>query len=242
MQAERLDAGRAQLGQRLRDLLGIDAEGLGAAAHAHAGRLQFEIGIHAQHHARGDAERLGLLRDAGDLAAGLGIDAHAGGDRPAQFGRALAGTGKADVAWIETGVQRGRQFAARGDVEAVGQSRHVLHHCRHRIGLDRVVQLELRRQGAAHGGHARRDQGAVIRIEGRAADPLGQARQGDAAYQQFAAGDGKLLLRCVDGFVHAEVGLSKRSRKAARNSLRSILPFGLRGKGSARSAMWAGTM
>ena len=60
----------------------------------------------------------------------------------------LAGTGKAHMAGAHRRVQRRPHLQRRRDIEGVDQSREVLHHRRHRIGLDRVAQVDLLRQAS----------------------------------------------------------------------------------------------
>ena len=81
------------------------------------------------------------IRQGADLAQRLHVDQNAGRHRARQFIDALPRPRKADALRIRAGVERDGQFAARGDVESIGQAGHVADERRHRIGLDRVVNL-----------------------------------------------------------------------------------------------------
>ena len=138
------------------------------------------------------------------------MHAHAGRHRLGQFGLALAGAGEADAGRVHAGVEGDLHFAAGGHVQAVHQSGQVLDQGRHRVGLDRVVQFQPGRQRGAQLLHAPGHQGAVIGIERRAADPLGEPGEGDAAHLQAVVGDGKQGLGRVDGLAAHGAGLSNR--------------------------------
>ena len=87
--------------------------------------------------------------EAVQLAPRFGLDQHAGGQRLQELGVGLAGTGKTDTVGRHAGIQRLGQLARRGHVEAVDHGREESHQRRHRIGLDRIVQIEARRQVGA---------------------------------------------------------------------------------------------
>ena len=201
-----------------------------------------------------------------DLAHRLDVDQHAGGDRLAQLLGALARPGEADLGRIGAGVERHLQLAGRSHVDAVDLARHEGHQRRHRVGLHRVVQLDGRRQRLPQLGRAGGEQRAVVGVERRAADALGEARQRQAADLQLAAGDRKALHRRMHGqhpaqrfgkvhqsapAVAAAAGAALGAgppggcpacRRAATIALRSILPFGLRGSGPCIISIAAGTM
>jgi hypothetical protein len=109
------------------DLLRVDAELLGATAHLHSRTLQLEVGIHAHR----DACRYACLLTIGASSRTSRNDSilisHAGGDcLPQLFGALFARPCEAHDPRIGTCVERDLQFAARRDVDAVDQSRHVL--------------------------------------------------------------------------------------------------------------------
>ncbi len=255
MEALELEAGRGDGVQHGGHELDVDAELLGAAAHLHAGPLQLEVRVHAHGHARDDAQLRADVLQQVDLAHGLEIEQHPRRDGLAQFRFALAGAREADLARIGPGVQRHLQLTSGGDVDAVDQLRHQTHHRRHRIGLHRVVQANAGGQRRAKLVDTPAQQGSVIREERRLADALGQRRQRLAADEQLAAGAGELRHRGVARRGGRDLlGIHQRLRHVGSaalpawathsvdNSLRSILPFGLRGSGPTRTAMPAGTM
>ena len=82
---------------------------------------------------------------------------------------------------VDARIQRDGQFAGRGHVESVHQRRHVSHESGHRIRLDGVVDLNLRRQDLAQQRHSRLQGGAVIGVERRRSDARGESAQGQAA-------------------------------------------------------------
>jgi len=100
---------------------------------------------------------------------------------------ALARAGKADLGRVGTGIQGHLQLAGRGHVNAVDQGRHQPDHGRHRVGLHRVMQLHLGRQGRAQLRNPGTQQATVVGIKRRLADALGQQRQLLPADDQFAA-------------------------------------------------------
>ena len=118
----------------------------------------------------------------------------------------LPGPAKLICAGGHAGVERHLQLAAGGDVDAVDQAGHVLHQRRHRVGLHRVVQLDLAAGRCARSwAHALRQQRAVVGVERRAADALRQAGQRHAADLQAVVDDGELRFMgacCGRGCVH----------------------------------------
>ncbi len=201
MQAKEVEIELGDAPQQLRRLFRIDAELPRAAAHFHAGRLQFKIRVHPQHHSRPQPQGVADPVRAVGFAHRLQVQHGAGGDNLAQFGIGFSRSRKADLARCHAGVQRRLQFSAGSHVQAIDQAGHVLHQRRHRVGLERVMQAQAGGQRRAQIAHARRQQGAVIGKEGGAADAFGQARQGDAADVQAAVARRKAGLRSVPGFV-----------------------------------------
>ena len=149
----------------------------------------------------------------------------------AQFVVVLARAREADFTRIGPSVESDLQFASRGDVDAVDTGGHVGDQCRHRIGLHRIVQLDLGGQGGAQLGYAAIKSGAVVGIERRLAHAGSKARDGLAADQEFSVGMRKLVHRRVR---RRGTGSSGHGQAAGVNSvlrvLRSILPFWLRGR------------
>ena len=170
-----------------RHLLDVDAELLRPAAHLHARALEFEIGIDAHRHPRRQAERLRDRAQQGHLAHRLDVDEHPRCHRLAQLDLALAGAGEADLGRVGAGVQRDLELARRGHVDPVHQPRHAADERRHGVGLHGVVQLDGWRQRGAQRADAVDEGGPVVGIERRAADPLDELRQRDAAEHELAA-------------------------------------------------------
>jgi hypothetical protein len=97
---------------------------------------------------------LAEARQRADLA--LGLEVAAPRRRPSRSDSRLSllpGPAKL-MRPAPSGVERDPLLAAGGDVDAVDQARHVLHHGRHRVGLHRVMQFHSRRQVRAQHGHA----------------------------------------------------------------------------------------
>ena len=159
--------------EHLRHALGIDAELLRSAAHLHARGLQLEIGIDAHGDARPHAAARARARRAAHLALGLDVDRRCRRRRRARAPhRVLPGPGEADRRPVQCRLASATsQLADGGDVEAVDQAAHVSHDRRHRIRLDRVVQMR-RRRAAPRAAPAtlRVMTRAVVGIERRAAD------------------------------------------------------------------------
>ena len=192
------EAQPADLREQRRYLFGVDTERLRSATHLHARTLQFEIWIDTHGHPRRPAES---RRDPGErarLAEGFDIQQHAGGNRLDEFLVALAGPGEADPGGRTAGVERGPQLARRCDVESVDQSGHVPDQRRHRIGLHRVVQLDVRRQRLPQFGDAGGQQCAVVGIERGLPDAGREPRERHAANDEFAVLDRELAHRGVD--------------------------------------------
>ena len=188
--------------ERQRHLLGIDAELLRSAAHLHARGLELEIGVHPDRDARGTALAPRKLGKQSDLAERFDVDEDAGSDGLRELDLGLAGSGEADVLRIRPRVECDAQLATRRNVETVDAAGHVGHQCRHRVGLDRVMHVDRRRDRIAQLGHARVERTAVIGIEGRAADACGETGQRHAANHQFPVFDGELRHRGVRLHAH----------------------------------------
>ena len=127
---------------------------------------------------------------------------HPRGNGLAQLGLAFARPGKTDGPDIRAGVERQLEFAGRGHIHAIDQRAHKAHQRRHGIGLDGVVQVHALRQHLAHCMDARSDQGTVVSVERRLADPLSQHGKRQTADLQFIAGCVEsihILLSSVDG-------------------------------------------
>ncbi len=119
--------------------LGIDPEGLGAAAHPHPRSAQIEIGVHPHREPGLHAQPLADRQRAGTLAFGFEVERDACGNRGFQIAVALAGPGKADLRRVHARCGSQRQLARRGDVDAIDQGRHQREHRRKRVGLHRVM-------------------------------------------------------------------------------------------------------
>ena len=117
------------------------------------------------------------------------------------------------------------------------------------------MQADALGQCRAKLGDALAQQAAVVGEERRLPDAFGQGRQRLAADQQLAPGGGELRhWRVARRAGRGLLGIHRRLRHVGSaalrawadhsvdNSLRSILPFGLRGSGPTRTAMPAGTM
>ena len=227
--------------------LGVDAELLRSAAHFHAGRFELEVGIDAHRHARLERQAPADDGDAFHLRFRFHVQHHAGGDRAAQVNVAFSRTGEADQVRRHGRVERHPLLAAGSDVDAVDQGGHVLDHGRHRIGLHGVVQMDFRRQVAAQQFDPLGQLGAVVGVEGRASDSFGQAGERHAADLQAIALDLELRQRRVlrTGGAHELVSFAVSINSCSictLNSLRSILPFGLRGRLSGEMITRAGSM
>ena len=155
-----------------------------------------------------------------------------GGDRLGELGRGLARAGEADVIGWHRRVERDQHLGRGGDVEGVDQPAEVLDHRGHRVGLDRVAEVDPGGQRRAQQLDALGQQPAVVGEERRPADPLGEPVQRDPA--DAVAVDAALTAAVGDrGLAHA--ASSWRSR------LRSNLLFGERGS-SERTTTSLGTM
>ena len=129
---------REQRGHGLR----IDAELLRPAGHLHSGRLELEVGIHAD---RDPAVACPLrTREFGEpphLERRLHVDDDAGGDGLLELGDGLARSGEADLGARHGRAERDVELRRGGDVEPVDQPGEMLDDAGQRIRLDRVVQL-----------------------------------------------------------------------------------------------------
>ena len=192
-------SGSTDFSQQFGNLLGVDAELLGSAAHLHARTFQLEIGIDAGRNARLAARAaIRALLDVSqlsDFAKGFDIDQYAGCNCLSQLLATFSGAGKADVSWICTAVEGNLQFAARGHINAVDQRCHVAHQRRHRVGLHRIVQLNRRRQRGAQLRYTIGKQFPVIGIKRCLPDALCEAGERDSADDKFAITDGELSHR-----------------------------------------------
>ncbi len=119
----------------------------------------------------------------------------------------------------------------------------MLHHGRHRVGLHRIVQLDFRRQAAPQPRHALSQAGTVVGIERRLADAFGQTAQRHAADLQAVVDDGEPAQRGMlrAGRIHDEDSLNTCASCVLSN-LRSILPFGLRGRLSGDMMIFCGSI
>jgi hypothetical protein len=122
VEADEFDAGREHALDQRGDALRIDAKGLGAPAHAHAGTLDFEIGVNPDRHARRKAKAVADRDRAFRLAFGFTVDRDQSPDRFLELPIALSRTGEAHHPGIEPRLHSDAQFPARGQV-------HALDHC-----------------------------------------------------------------------------------------------------------------
>ena len=167
--------------QHLGHALGVHAELLRSAAHFHSRALQLEIGIDPHRHAWARADGRGQFGQALHFAFRLEVDQDAGARCLRQLHVGLPGSRKTDLRRGHAGSQRDVELARGSDIEAVHQSGEMLHHGRHRIGLDRVVQLDRSRQVGAQQLDAVRNQLPVVGIKGRPAHALREHGERDAA-------------------------------------------------------------
>src|SRR6185503_12372940 len=229
--------------QHRRDALGVDAERLGPAAHLHPGALELEVRIDAYVDARPGAASGGDGGEALHLALGLEVDDDAGGERRLEVGVGLAGTREADAVRPGAGRERGLELAGGGDVEPVDELRDMGYDVQLRVGLHRVVDVDLAREMSAQELDALADEPVVVGVERRAADAARKLGQRDPANDEAIVDHRELVHRRVDrtrGLAHAAA--SNRPANSCASSLRSILPFGLRGRLPLRSTIRAGTM
>ena len=166
--------------------------------------------------------------DPGELLLGLQLHGDAGGDSLAQLRELLAGPGETDPRGRRRGVQRVAQLRPRCHVETVDLAAQVLQQRRHRVGLDGVVEPDVRRQRRAQ-LVARARSTPVVGEERRAADPLGQPLDGDAAQRELA-----VALRAGRD-ADAHVGALMRSRPAL-SAQQHAVELAVRRCGAARRA------
>ena len=193
-----------QVPQHLRDPFRVDAELGRPAAHFHARRLEFEIGIDAQGHPRAQAVLAAQARQGVQLVLRLHIDHDAGRGRGRQFPRRLAGPREADGAGLDTGVQRHPHLPQGGHVQTVHLGGDELDHRRHGVGLDRIMQMYVRGQGSAEGFDPPAYGLAFVGVERCAPHPLCQLRHRQAADVQaivYYREVGKCGM-CFGSFVH----------------------------------------
>ena len=182
-----LQAEPRDLGHCMGDLFGVDAELLGAPTHLHAGRLELEVRVDANRHPRCSNKTLPDRGQQAELTKRLDVDQDACGHGLRQLGFRLSGTGEADFARVHAGVECHPQLDARSHVQPIDETRHVADDGRHRVGLDRVMQADLRGQYGAESFDAGRQELAVVGVKRRAADTRRQQRQRQAADAQLFA-------------------------------------------------------
>jgi hypothetical protein len=170
VEAKELERQGVEFGEHRRHEFGIDAELLRAAAHLHAAGLELEVRVDADRDLRPQSEPRGDARQPAHLALGLEVHDDAGPCRCLELGVGLAGPGEADLVARDVRGERDLELAARGDVEAVHLPGHVRDDGRHGIGLDGVVQLEVRGQRGPQLLHPAVHHRAVIDIKRRVAD------------------------------------------------------------------------
>ena len=211
--------------------LGIHAELLRAAAHAHPRPLDLEIGVHAQSNTRTHAQSFADDRDTGSLARGFKFNHHATGHGARQFGVCLAGPREADLRGRHDSVENDVHFEGGCDIETINQGRQMLNDRGHGVRLRRVAQVDIARQLRAQLPDARGQQGSVVgEIRRRAAarcEPLDIM----APEHQVPVLDSE---GCDCGMRHWHVSCS-------RNNARSNFPFGETGMTSI-SMIREGTM
>ena len=155
----------------------VDAELLGSAAHLHSSRLQLEVGVDAHCNAGLSAKARADVGQELDLAFGLHVDQNAGRDSLRQLRLGFRGSGEADVARVDAGIQRDKQLGAGSDIQAIHQTRHEVDDGRHRVRLHGVVQADGPRQHGPQLGHTLRQQGSVVGIKRRSTHARGDQRQ-----------------------------------------------------------------
>src|SRR3546814_6423627 len=107
-----------------RHSLGIDAEGLGAAAHAHARALDFELRVHANGQAGPEAEAIGDPQGPIHFAFRLGVEGDPGANGRFQRQIPLAWPREGEVPGVRARPQCHAKLTRRGDVEAVRSEEH----------------------------------------------------------------------------------------------------------------------
>ena len=150
---------------------------------------------------------------------GLHLHRHPGGHRLTQLGGRLSRARKADPVRRHRGVQGGPELEGGGDVEAVDQTAEMVDHGGHRIGLDRVAEVDAGRQGSPQPGDPAGQQAPVVGEEWRLADPLGENIHRNPAHAEAAGPGGECGHRAVLRHVVS----------SSRSSVRSNLPLGDRG-------------
>ncbi len=206
-----LESALADLRERLRHLLGVDAELLGTAAHLHPRQLELEVRVDAHGDTGGSAL---ALREGGkqpDLAERFDVEQDAGCEPLRELGLALSGACKADIAGIHAGVERHAKLAARCDVETVDESRHVIHQRRQGIGLHRIMKVDPCGQHLAELRDALVERAAVVHVERRAPDALCKTGERHPSDHELAALGRKLRHRCMRRHAHAPQSAFKGS-------------------------------
>src|SRR3954468_1610346 len=225
------------------DTLGVDAERLWAAPHLSAGAFQLEVGVDAHVDAR---PRVAPARNGGKslhLPLRFEVDDDAGSESGFELGVGLARAGKADGIGAGAGFEGDLELAGGGDIEPVDEPGEMPYDLGHRVRLHRVMDVDLAREVAAQKLDALADEPPVVGVERRAPDAPRELGQRDPADREAIVQHRELIHRRVDracGPVHA-VASNSPANSCAR-SLRSILPFGLRGRLPFRSTIRAGTM
>jgi len=129
--------------QHRRHLLTVDAELLRPATEAHSRAPDGEIRIDPQRHPSRNLQSGAHGLHAGQLADRLQLDGDPGGDRLGQLWIGLAGAREAHPRGCDRCIEGVTQLRARCHVEAVHLAAEVLQQGGHRIGLHRVVQLDI---------------------------------------------------------------------------------------------------
>src|SRR5262245_2977265 len=140
--------------------LGVHPELLGTAAHLHARAFELEIRVDPYRNARALAGGFGEPGEAFHFAFRFEINHDAGGYRLRKLCIGLAGTCKTDFGRAHARGERDVELAAGGDIEPVDEAGKMLYDREHRVGFDRIVQLNTCRQMPAQQLDACRDEAA----------------------------------------------------------------------------------
>ena len=118
VEAAPVGAGVEDSPDQRRHARGIDAERLGAAAHAHAGALDLEIGIDPHREPRPPvAAPIASARSTSPSDSQLSVTPAS--IAASKLAVALAGPGEADRRRVDAGLERDAKLAGRSDVEPV---------------------------------------------------------------------------------------------------------------------------
>ena len=112
-----------------------------------------------------------------------------------------------------------RSSRAEATSKRVDQPAEMVDHCRHRVGLDRVAQIDAWRQRSPQLGHPARQKPPVIGEEWRSADSLREHVDRDPAHAKAAGPGGERGHRAVQ----------RHAVSSSRSRVRSNLPLGERG-------------